>query len=48
MHDTLTVKQWLMENLQWFYELAETIVGSNFLVAQHEVEWDEETAMFKC
>jgi|TARA_B110000305_G_C19012047_1_gene435376 hypothetical protein len=41
-HDTLTISQELMENPARFYQVAETIVGSNYLKAPHEVEWIQE------
>jgi hypothetical protein len=51
MHDTLTIKDDLVENPQSFYKLAESIVGSNFLKAPQEVIWkcheDQQDAEFE-
>ena len=44
MHDTLTVQEDLLRDPQKFYKIAETIVGSNYLKAPHDIKWlaDEE------
>lgn len=47
MHDTLTVGDELMKDLDTFYRLAERIVGSNFLRGRHDVEWLEERCTFE-
>lgn len=47
MHDTLTVKDELMKEPAKFYQLAEKIVGSNFLIGRHQVEWLEEESKFE-
>jgi len=39
MHDTFTISEDLLINPNDFYSVAESIVGSNFLVAPHEIAW---------
>jgi hypothetical protein len=39
MHDTLTVKEELIQDPKKFYALAKKIVGENFLKAPHENTW---------
>jgi len=42
MHDTLTVTEDLVKNPHLFYKLGEAIVGTNFMIAPHEIRWLKE------
>lgn len=42
MHDTVTVTEDLVRVSQKFYQLAEAIVGTNYLKQPHEIRWLEE------
>lgn len=46
MHDTLTVKEELLKDPEYFYKLALAIVGSNYLKCPHEINWLEEKSAF--
>lgn len=49
MHDTITIQEDLVKEPHKFYELAEQIVGQNYLKAPHEIIWhcEEGRAQFE-
>ena len=42
--DTLTVNEDLVKEPEKFYQLAQIIVGGNYLVAMHEIFWRDHEA----
>lgn len=46
MHDTLTVKEELLKDPEYFYKLAQDIVGYNYLKCPHEINWLDDKSAF--
>lgn len=46
MHDTLTIKEELVRQPEYFYQLAKQIVGSNFLIGRHQIVWLQDIQAF--